>query len=508
MSKRPLGDGPAVPENASKSWLTWPMSVTGLGLFLAVFFKAILGLDTSWDSIWYHLPFAALRIGILDARDYQLSGWVKKAYYDAFPVLADFLQGALWRLSGRVQSANLIGLIGIALLSVYLKRRHSVPLFWTITSVLTVPLVLIHASGAYVDLFCNCFFAISLLCLFDLLIRPSESPLVTAAIFLGTGVVSANSKLTFVPLVVLASAVFLIAQLRSRRHFKAAFFSVSRSRRFLFVGLIFALTCGLFFNSVKNTLRFGNPLFPVRLSLGALHLPGMVSVERPSPSYLADAPSGLRWALSVLEFDAFGNRPGLWTCDQGDVLNSSHAYRMGGYFGAFVVFSLFFLFSLRSNTPRREWQTAVWAFVVVSCITSILPAAHELRYYSYWILLLVALNLILLFRAEANLAAWKLCYVCVVLSMTVFVQSATGLHFVTPRLISSRQISDAIAGDDLKNMDIALDETICVDGRDGKASMYSPLFQTDLAKSLHYHIKEVYDPADCGFLRLLIKTPR
>ncbi len=62
--------------------------------------KAFIDFDNAWDSVAYHLPFAALKIGCLTPQRYQLTGTLQH-YYDGFPALPSYLRGwAVDRSSG------------------------------------------------------------------------------------------------------------------------------------------------------------------------------------------------------------------------------------------------------------------------------------------------------------------------------------------------------------------------------------------------------------------------
>ena len=90
-----------------------------------------------------------------------------------------------------------------------------------------------------------------------------------------------------------------------------------------------------------------------------------------------------------------------WTIDQW-MPPSSGGNRMGGAFGAYVVLNLGVLAWLAYKDPSRQARMAVGLFAVLTAMTSVMPQSHELRYYLYWMMVLVSLNLALLARRPAR----------------------------------------------------------------------------------------------------------
>lgn len=64
-------------------------------LISLMFLKSILDLDTSWDTLWYHLPFAARLSGLITSDSYSFENWIESVF-NGFPCLAELLQGLLW----------------------------------------------------------------------------------------------------------------------------------------------------------------------------------------------------------------------------------------------------------------------------------------------------------------------------------------------------------------------------------------------------------------------------
>src|SRR5829696_682690 len=71
-----------------------------------LFAKAWIDMDYNWDSLAYHVPFAALRTALVSPDQYILPPSLQ-AVFDGFPVVQDYLKGWLWKLSGNVNAVNL-----------------------------------------------------------------------------------------------------------------------------------------------------------------------------------------------------------------------------------------------------------------------------------------------------------------------------------------------------------------------------------------------------------------
>jgi hypothetical protein len=67
-----------------------------------------------WDSWAYHLPFSALLWNIGDARRAFVLSEEMRWRYEGFPLLAEFLQGALWKLTGSIKATTLVNALALA----------------------------------------------------------------------------------------------------------------------------------------------------------------------------------------------------------------------------------------------------------------------------------------------------------------------------------------------------------------------------------------------------------
>ena len=135
----------------STRWLLIPVIV----LLGALIRKAWIDVDVAWDSFAYHLPLAALRTGIISPEQYHLSARIN-SIHQGYSALADYFQGFLWRITGRVQATNFLGIIGLAFFSATLKRVFRISPVHALFCFFCIPVVLIQSTSTYIDLFGNC----------------------------------------------------------------------------------------------------------------------------------------------------------------------------------------------------------------------------------------------------------------------------------------------------------------------------------------------------------------
>src|SRR5262249_40199239 len=112
-----------------------------------------------------------------------------------------------------------------------------------------------------------------------------------------------------------------------------------RGPRWKLVAIAAALPI-VFATPLKNLAVRGNPWYPVETTLLGPTFPGPDTPSSSSPDWLEHAPQPVRFGASILEI---GLRPMTdrrrWTVDQWTPPDHD-GYRMGGYFGAYVVANL------------------------------------------------------------------------------------------------------------------------------------------------------------------------
>ena len=460
------------------------------------------------------MPFAALRAGVITQQQYHLSKWISGLYV-GMPVLPDYLQGGLWRLTSRAQAANLVSFFALICVAAFFRVRHKIPFAYIVAGFLGIPVVLLQTTSTDVDLFTNSFATILLFSTFTAWIDPEDFSIGDAIIALFCVTIVINSKSQFVVIGSAALVALVLVTYVSRRRLvlmRKQLTAGSGWGRYWFALIILLSISLAYVIPVRNLIKFHNPIYPVAVNIGPIHLPGQFDSRGlgGEPIYLSHSPQWKRWLLSVVEYNAFDGRSPLWTIAQGDVKLDSKALRMGGTFGALALFNFFFLMILQSRT-RRRYGMKPSVFVLVTVLgTACMPASQEIRYYMYWLMCLIALNLFLIENGldGPERRTLRLVAVAAISSFLLFVLCSNGFGYVhanghSPEVLVN---GEGIAKQ-LEDMHLHDGEAICLEGKMPRAFLYSPNFNPVVAARFHYRILEGYIPqdeaADCGSSRVL-----
>jgi hypothetical protein len=437
-----------------------------------VLVTALHDVSQAWDVWYYHLPFAARIWGIVPASEYVLHP-PNQAYFAGLPLLGEMLQGLVWKITGMPESANLVAGLSLFLFVVYLWRRFSVP--WPITTValLAVPLVQIHASSCYVDLPANVAAAILVLELFHLYSTDRAPVPRELALGLIAAGVAAGMRLQLLPLVTLGLIALLPRVYRMG---------------WKWVGVLILALPLIYAWPLKNALLYHNPVYPVRLAFAGFEFPGPDEVYGSSPPTLAHAPRALRWLYSVLEIGLGPLTDRRWSVDQWAPLDSP-AYRMGGFGGPYVMAQLGMLgFILWRKRTKRTWLAAV-VFASASIVAAVSPQSHELRYYLYWMLVLVALNLVL--WSEGHMLLPSIAAACAFLWVVILTRGA----YIYPSGMRFSALVDART-DPALIQQFGTGERVCL-ARPPWTFLYAARFH----RAARYVVKERVTADDCAGFR-------
>lgn len=365
-----------------------------------------------WDSWAYHLPFSALLWNIDDAaRTFVLSEEMR-VRYEGFPLFAEFVQGALWKLTGTINSTPLVNSAGLAALVLTAAKslRLSVPVLAFGT--LSVPLVALHATSNYIDLFvavCVCFQFLAAVKLSGLSDARGARIALWAVVYVAAAAAAGNSKVTGL-VMSMAISGFVLAHtcLRARSASRKPFSIVIAA---IIVGGTLAAGTAL-----KNSYLHSNPLYPFDVTVAGVHLQGPEPEYRNYPDYTA--PLGVlarpaNWLLSITEIDwhvrGVAQRYSL-DLSHGDKPARHGPARTGGYWGALMTLTLLLAVGLAVFTARRRpgalraHAPFLALFGLVTVVTAFMPQSHELRYHLHWPLLLM-LTVAMLVRAAGLSAA-------------------------------------------------------------------------------------------------------
>ena len=369
------------------------VAMTAVLAILAV--RAALRLDMSWDTFMYHIPFAALRGGL--PVTYQMSQR-EMHRFEGFPPLAHLVEGLLWRATGSMNAAGLANYIAFLAFLAYSRLKLGAR-FWLVALIsLTAPLVLIHTTVVYVDLFGNCFLAIGVASFVRMYLFDESGDLSLLAFGLLGLIAAAWSKYQMAPLaaVFLLAFAFLLVIRRPKQKRK-----LGRS-----LGLVLAAALLSAAPYIKNMALYGNPFWPVGLSSEAAASPAAPAAAAKSPAapatakglpyeldlrsaYKGERPpplenlsEGLLFLHSLFEINhptSYTYRP-RWEIDQG---RAWIAYRMGGFWNVAVVVDLLAIAAMALLFDRRKGIVLSAGGVLLLGLTAFLPKSHELRYYLF-----------------------------------------------------------------------------------------------------------------------------
>ncbi len=388
------------------------LAVVASAVFVSMGAAAIHDVSKAWDVWYYHMPFAARIAGLVDARTYTFSA-TNEVRFAGFPLFAEALQGLAWRLTGRPESANLVAFASVPILAFALRRGWGVPLPVAFLAFVAIPCVMIQATSSYVDLFANALAAVLVLGAFRLVVTRAAPTLRELVLLALAAAGAANSKFQIVPVVVLSA---LVVAARALAH---------RPRRGLRALVLVGALPLVLATPLKNTVVHGNPVWPVELRVLGASLPSVETAYGSSPDWLEDVPRPARFVASVLELRAHPLTERRWSIDQWTPPGDP-TYRMGGFFGAYVVVNVAGLALAVARRRSREAKVAGAFALGLTAVVSVLPQSHELRYYMVWMLVLVALNLVLWAR-EAEVAVGV-----VALASLAIVAYATGGTYLWP----------------------------------------------------------------------------
>ena len=363
------------------------LTAIAIVIVTSIFFKAINDLDTNYDVGWYHLPFAARIWGIVPESKFISENLIEHRY-DGFPLLAHFFQGLFWKLTGHIQTTNLVGYLSLVIYFLFLRTYFRVPLYLSVIAIFTVPAVLTHATTSLVDLPGNVGVSILMMITYRWFCQsrlPSRPELLAA--FLGAAA-AANIKPQLQPL------VFVIYFVVGLRLIWLYFRHTDPDKRKLWLTVPLAAIASvlIFVTPIKNVALYGNPFYPIKIEIA-----GIVLNHQLTPETYDEGDRPQKWLQSILEI----NTP-RWTADQWNGGDDRYLDRAGGFFGAYVVFNLLLLVGLAirerlqlfTKEQSRNATVALATILLVSLIPANFPQSHELRYFMFWMITLVSLNLV------------------------------------------------------------------------------------------------------------------
>lgn len=368
------------------------------GVVAVLLVTAFVSLSSAYDVWNYHLPFAARLVGLVSEEQYLFDA-ENTERYKGFPLLSEFIQGVLWRVTGRPQAANLLAVASVPVFAWFLRRRFSVPWHVSVLALFAIPLVQAHAADSFIDLPSSV--AVAVLILVTIRAFAEVQPLGLGWLLLAflSAAFAVNSKAIVGPTVAVGTAL-----LGARLLWLSRRLPDSEKRRYRIQLAAFVLLLPIVFATpLKNLVRYHNPVFPFQAQVFGHVLPGTEPNYHSSPIWLEHVSRPTRFAASVLEMGVRPlSDPARWT--YGQMTPPDHpGLRMGGFFGAYVLTNFALLGFRLVRNRSREAIAAASGLAVMTLLVSLIPQSHELRYHLYWMIVLVSINLWLAARPGATL---------------------------------------------------------------------------------------------------------
>ena len=440
----------------------------------SILLKGWIDVDGTFDTWGYHLPFAARIWGIVPGEQFINM----EERFRGFPLLGQFLQGFLWFITQRVQAANLVGFGSLVLYSYFLKTYFKVPYYLTAIALLGVPLIQAHAVNCYVDLLANIFLAMSIMMAYVLFKQQKSPNTRDLLVIFFSSFGASNTKpqlepLVFVVLAVIAGRLLWLRWRLNQKTITAWLFKAVP------LGLFASLL--IFATPIKNIVIHGNPFYPVRIEIAGTVLNHALPLYSDPPGYLANAPKAQRWLYSILDVNS-----AYWNHD----LYSANPdrNRMGGFFGTYVVFQILLLLYLIITNPNSDTYTAGLVVFFMSLIAANFPQSHELRYFMYWMITVISLNLYLVSRFQNRFI--KPHYLGLVSLMAlIIVGIKTNFTYLKPNFNTLDKFQDKRIEKSVIAQ-IKPGENICLPNRYPFTFGYTPWFYPDLEYT--YSIRSAY----------------
>ena len=246
----------------------------------------------------------------------------------------------------------------------------------------------------------------------------------------------------------------------------------------------------------------------------------MVLNHKLTPETYSEGNRPQKWLQSILEIDT-----PQWSADQWNQGDETLLDRAGGFFGAYVIFNILLLLGLaiaeQINNRKSDLEkthdatTALITVVLMSLVPANFPQSHELRYFMFWMITLVSLNLSVVSSWHQSGKKWiqpkYLGVVCLIFLIAMCVKIDD--YYLRPVFNSFEPyLKDTVKTELLAQM--TPNDRTCMIARHAisdpdsvpfaqihNAFYYSSYFHPEIDYS--YSIKAVVDPRDCGNLKMI-----
>ena len=470
-----------------KNILTIGSIVLLASIFLISFFDGNYG----GDAYMYHLPFAARLWGIISPEQYTFEYDIEHRL-KGFPLLANFLQGFFWKVFQRPEATNLLAFFSLITLITYLRFYLKIPFYLATLSLLAVPMIHMHAARSYIDLPGNVSVAILILTTYLLYINQISFNNKTFLLIVVTSAVAANMKFQLIPVVfIILLAIF--PQVIAKYWHPNGNAKTGLMRLLKVISLCLLASLVIFATPIKNIALYQNPFYPVKVEIAGR----VLNYNEVPPNFmhenLRNMPPYVRWGRSILEINAFDERrPWPWTLAMDFISWSEERFGIGGYFGGYVIVNILLFGYLCFRQFNYSSRVALVLMIIMTSLTSVMPQSYELRYYMYWMIVLVSLNSYLLCHNVEKRRDRKIInpqYFALVAAGFMFIfMEKTNYFFTVPAFSPLSDYIDANVSEETLDK-IQDGESVCLVGRVPHSFFYSSYFHS----SRNYSLKAEFD---------------
>jgi hypothetical protein len=404
-------------------------------LLALIAIKSLVDVDKAWDVWSYHMPFAGLLWGMSSPETLFFDSDIQ-VRFEGFALFGEWLQGLFWFITGHFESGNLVGFLSLLLYIFFLKSQFNIPIYLSTFALLAVPLIQMHAVSSYVDLPGSLAVSVLIMMTYKIYSRPNDiCKNDIYLIFLGAAC-AANIRLKLIPIVffILLFTIYKLTKIYFDKR-KTGLEKIP-GNKFVYSVFLGALLI-IFATPIKNTLINGNPVYPVKIQIGDITLNNAEPIYGSPKVPGQDTPRFIIWLYSIFEFIPMALFFKHW------VINAWWLWvgtRFGGYFGAYVLFNLIFFFGLIKTNWSRDTKILGILFIIMTAISSLMPSSQQVRYYMFWMIVLISINLHLVckFSREGQVAKFLNVHTIslVACSALVVVVIFTKGEFVVPKFYS------------------------------------------------------------------------
>ncbi|HEX4271404.1 MAG TPA: hypothetical protein VHZ32_08455 [Rhizomicrobium sp.] len=393
----PIPAGAWLARGKPLDWAAW-LGLGGLTLL------TLLRPTIEYDSWWYHLPFSGLLWNIGGGAGAFHMELRLQRRFDGFPLLMEWAQGALWKLTGVLNSVVVPQLVAAWAYFLLVPRWLGFHRVLLIALFFASPLLFIHFTATYTDLAPSLCLAIGFFLYLRLL--TGELSLTTPRLACIVALLALAANVKFQSLIALAvlCAILLAATFALR--------GVERRRRLMLAGALALAALLGNIATLENLVRHGNPVYPFEVQVGERTLfagPESLQYRKGNPndrapvyalrgSQMTTFPGPVNYLLSLTELD--WNMRGVAPWYNIDMVTGKSPQRggpsrTGGLGALFVVFNfgVLFLQLARYRTLADDRQRLfVILGIAIFVLTAFVPRSFELRYWFYQPLILIAVN--------------------------------------------------------------------------------------------------------------------